>query len=83
MDDGVLCINTPAESRTRGMTLAAMSRAMHMEQIGSARIQPNILMRMAEIITPTDPKVSARTWRNTPLMIAEPAPVGASVSSCE
>lgn len=37
-----------------------------MEQIGSAIIQPNWFIRMAEIITPTLPKVSARMWRKTP-----------------
>lgn len=44
---------------------------MNIEQIGSAIIQPNICIRHAEMMTPTDPKVSARMWRNTPRMICE------------
>ena len=44
----------------------AMSTAMKMEQTGSAIIHPNICMRMADTITPTLPRVSARMCRNTP-----------------
>ena len=44
----------------------AMSTAMKMEQTGSAIIQPNICMRMADTMTPTLPRVSARMCRNTP-----------------
>ena len=43
-----------------------MSTAMKMEQTGSAIIHPNICMRMADTITPTLPRVSARMCRNTP-----------------
>lgn len=49
------------------MTLKKMSRAMKSEQIGSAISQPNWRMRMVEMMTPTLPKVSARTWRKTPV----------------
>ena len=37
-----------------------------MEQIGSAIIHPNICIRIALTITPTDPRVSANICRNTP-----------------
>lgn len=40
---------------------------MKSEQIGSAINQPNWRMRMVEMMTPTLPKVSARTWRKTPI----------------
>ena len=43
-----------------------MSTAMKMEQTGSAIIHPNICMRMADTMTPTLPRVSARMCRNTP-----------------
>lgn len=48
------------------MTLRKMSVAMKSEQRGSAINQPNWRMRMVEMITPTLPNVSARTWRKTP-----------------
>lgn len=40
---------------------------MKSEQIGSAINQPNWRIRMVEMMTPTLPKVSARTWRKTPV----------------
>lgn len=51
------------------MTLRKMSVAMKSEQIGSAINQPNWRMRMVEMITPTLPNVSARTWRKTPVEV--------------
>ena len=66
---GDLCISIETLSAIRDPTERAMSRAMKMEQTGSAIIQPNICIRMADTITPTEPRVSARMWRNTPCMI--------------
>lgn len=63
---GVRSRRTSQASFSRGMTLRKMSVAMKSEQIGSAINQPNWRMRMVEMITPTLPKVSARTWRKTP-----------------
>lgn len=63
---GVRRRRTSQASFSSGMTLRKMSVAMKSEQIGSAINQPNWRMRMVEMITPTLPKVSARTWRNTP-----------------
>ena len=39
---------------------------MKMEQMGSAIIQPKRCMRMALMMTPTEPRVSATMCRNTP-----------------
>lgn len=63
---GVLRRRTSQASFSRGMTLRKMSVAMKSEQIGSAMSQPNWRMRMVEMMTPTLPSVSARTWRKTP-----------------
>ena len=43
-----------------------MSIAMKREQIGSAISQPKYWTNSEEMMTPTLPKVSANTWRNTP-----------------
>lgn len=63
---GVRSRRTSQASFSRGMTLRKMSVAMKSEQMGSAINQPNWRMRMVEMITPTLPKVSARTCRKTP-----------------
>lgn len=63
---GVRSRRTSQASFSRGMTLRKISVAMKSEQMGSAINQPNWRMRMVEMITPTLPKVSARTWRKTP-----------------
>ena len=39
---------------------------MKMEQIGSTTSHPNNCTRTEDMMTPTLPMVSARTWRNTP-----------------
>lgn len=48
---------------------------MSIEQIGSAIIQPNICISTADMITPTDPRVSASMCKNTPFMICEFVPL--------
>ena len=48
------------------MTDNMMRTAMKTEQMGSTTCQPNVSTRSEEMITPTLPRVSARTCRNTP-----------------
>ncbi len=55
-----------ADSRRRGKTEMRMSKAMKREQMGSAMSQPRYSMAREEMMTPTLPRVSARTWRKTP-----------------
>jgi hypothetical protein len=64
-------MRTIIDSFMRDNTLKAIRIAMNIEQIGSAIIQPKRCIRTADMITPTEPKVSARIWRKTPLMICE------------
>ena len=54
-----------ADSETNDPTESAINSAMKMEQIGSAIIQSKRYIRIAETITPTEPRVSARMWRKT------------------
>lgn len=42
---------------------------MNMEAMGSKPVQPKTWIRMVEIMTPTDPRVSARMWRKTPVYL--------------
>lgn len=54
----------------RGMTEAKMRTAIKMEAIGSNPVQPYLLMRRVETMTPTEPRVSAITcyrWEETSL----------------
>lgn len=48
--------------------LTPMRSAMSMEQIGSAIIRSYFCIRMADMMTPTLPNVSATMWRKTPAM---------------
>lgn len=54
----------------RGNTLTNIIIAMHNEHNGSAIYQLNCWINKDDIITPTLPRVSARTWRNTPFMLS-------------
>ena len=45
----------------RGMTEAKMRTAMNIEAIGSNPVQPYLLIRRVETITPQEPRVSAMT----------------------
>ena len=56
-----------AESFSKGSTESTIRIAMNNEQIGSAINQPNCSTKIDEIITPTLPKVSANTCKNTPI----------------
>ena len=56
-----------AVSLRSGMTEMTMRAEMKREQIGSAISQPKCSTSRDEIITPTLPKVSASTWRNSPI----------------
>ena len=49
-----------------GITLRKIMTAMNTEHIGSAMRSPNWSMRSDDTITPTLPRVSAKTWRKTP-----------------
>lgn len=64
------------DSRSSGTTLTPMSRAMSMEQMGSAIIRSYFCIRSAEMMTPILPRVSAMMWRRTPCRICllEPLP---------
>ena len=53
-------------SFNKGKTLSKIIVAINKEQSGSAMFQPKFSMRRVEIMTPTLPRVSARTWRKTP-----------------
>lgn len=55
-------------SFSRGNTLRRIMVAMNREQMGSAMFQPKFSIRSDDIMTPTLPRVSARTCRNTPTM---------------
>ena len=56
---GTSSIRTEAESLINGSTLKKMSTAMNMEAIGSNPVHPNQSINSVEIMTPTDPSVSA------------------------
>jgi len=56
-----------AVSVSRGMTLRKIITPMNKEQIGSAIFQSKYCMRRVEMITPTLPRVSASTCKNTPV----------------
>lgn len=62
----------------RDKTLMTISRAINIEHIGSAIIQPNKCIKTADTITPTDPKVSANICKKTPRIICEFVPVSSS-----
>lgn len=62
---------TLALSWTNGSTLAKIKTAMKMEARGSKPVQPYRLMRMVEMMTPTEPSVSAMTCKKTPFMLCE------------
>lgn len=64
-------MRTEIDSLISDSTLNAIKIAMNIEQIGSAIIQPKRCMRTADMMTPTDPSVSARMCRKTPRMIWE------------
>lgn len=53
-------------SLSSGKTLSRIMVAMNREQMGSAMFQPKFSINREDIMTPTLPNVSARTWRNTP-----------------
>lgn len=63
------CSNsTAAEFLINGMTDKKIRTAMKMEAIGSNPVQPNHLIKRVEMITPTEPKVSAKMCRKTPIL---------------
>lgn len=66
--DGVRRSRMVEVSFSRGNTLKRIMVAMNREQMGSAMFQPKFSIRTDDIMTPTLPRVSARTCRNTPTM---------------
>jgi hypothetical protein len=65
----VHCNSVVAELFRRGSTLTEMSRDKQNEQIGSAKVQPNVWTKKDDMITATLPSVSAIMWRYTPKMV--------------
>jgi len=63
---GDLRSKVSAEDQMRGITEPNMSREIMTEQIGSATCQLKYLMRREEMITPSDPRASARICKKTP-----------------
>lgn len=66
--DGVRRSRMVEVSFSRGNTLKRIMVAMNREQMGSAMFQPKFSIRTDDIMTPTLPRVSARTCKNTPTM---------------
>ena len=60
-----------SDSLIRPRTLSAIMTAMNIEQMGSAIIQPNVCIRIAEMMTPTLPNASARICKKTPSIMIE------------
>lgn len=52
------------------MTLTNIMADMQREQMGSAKYHPNCWMSSDDMMTPTLPRVSASTWRNTARMLS-------------
>lgn len=59
-----------AETLTRGITERKISTAMNIEANGSNPAQPNCFTSRVDMITPTEPIVSARTCRKIPCILA-------------
>uniref|UniRef100_A0A182J2U7 Uncharacterized protein n=1 Tax=Anopheles atroparvus TaxID=41427 RepID=A0A182J2U7_ANOAO len=68
---GCRCMRIITDSLMSESVLTPIVSAMNMLQIGSARIHPNTCISTAEMITPTEPSVSAKMCRNTPRIICE------------
>lgn len=64
--DGVRSRRIVEVSLSKGNTLRRIMVAMNREQMGSAMFQPKFSIRSEDIMTPTLPRVSAKTCRNTP-----------------
>jgi hypothetical protein len=65
---GTRCNNARAELFRSGQTDANIITAMNRLQIGSDKVHPYNSINIDEMITPTDPSVSASMWRNIPCM---------------
>lgn len=63
---GILNNSTWQASFISGITLRKINVPMKREHRGSAMSHPNCWMSIVDIITPTLPRVSAKTCRNTP-----------------